>query len=74
MIQGEADAGTSQVVAGEISIAHTSIHALIDSGVSHSFVSAVFVKKLDMEPILLGEASIVSLPSGETLTSRFSFK
>ena len=57
------------MVAGKISIAHTSTCALIDSGASHSFVSAMFVKKLDMEPVLLGEACVVSLPSGETLTS-----
>ena len=74
LTQGEVEAGTSQVVAGQISIAHTSTYALIDSGASHSFVSAIFVKKLDMELILLGEACVVSLPSGETLTSRFSFK
>ena len=34
----------------------------------------MFVKKLDMEPVFLGEACVVSLPSGETLTSQFIFK
>ena len=34
----------------------------------------MFVKKLDMEPIFLGEACVVSLPSRETLTSQFIFK
>ena len=66
--------GTSQVVAGQISIVHTSTYTLINSGASHSFVSTMFVKKLDMEPILLIEVCVVSLPSGKTLTSRFSFK
>ena len=74
LTQGEADVGTSQVVAGRISIAHTSTYTLIDSGASHSFVFALFVKKLDMEPVLLDEACIVSLPSGENLTLRFVFK
>ena len=37
-------------------------------------MSALFVKKLDMEPVLLDEACIVSLPSGENLTLRFVFK
>ena len=62
------------MVAGQIFIAHTSVYALIDSGASHSFVSALFVKKLDMEPTLLDEVYVVSLPLGENLTSQFSFK
>ena len=37
-------------------------------------MSANFVKKLDMVPDLLDEMCIVSLPSGENLTSRFGFK
>ena len=66
--------GTSKVVAGQISIAHTSAYTLIDSGASHSFVSSTFVKKLDMLADLLDEMCIVSLPSAENLTSLFSFK
>ena len=62
------------MVAGQVSIAHTSTYTLIDSRVLHSFVSIIFVKKIDMEPILLDEVYVVSLPSGENLTSRFSFK
>ena len=61
-------------MAGQISIAHTFAYTLIDSGTSRSFVSAVFVKKLDMEPVLLEEMCVVSLPSRENLTLRFSFK
>ena len=61
-------------MAGQISIAHASVYALIDSGALHSFVSALFVKKLDMEPMTLEEICVVSLPSGENLISRFSFK
>ena len=62
------------MVAGQISITYTLAYALIDSGASHSFVSSMFVKKLDIEPFLLGEACIVSLLLGETLTSQFSVK
>ena len=69
LTQGEVEVSTSQVVAGQISIAHTSAYTLIDSGASHSFVSTIFVKKLDMEPILLDEVCVVSLPSGENLPS-----
>ena len=66
--------GTSQVVASQISIAHTSAYTLIDFGASHSFVFVIFIKKLDMKPVLLDEICVVSLPSRENLTSRFSFK
>ena len=38
------------------------------------FVSARFVKKLDMETVLLYDVCVVSLPSWENLISRFSFK
>ena len=62
LTQGEAEVGTSKVVVGQISIAHTSAYTLIDSRASHSFVSAIFVKKLDMELIFLGEICVVSLP------------
>ena len=74
LTQGEVEADTSQVVAGQISVAHTSAYALIDSGASYSFVFAMFVKKLDMKLVLLGEVCVASLLSGETLTSQFCFK
>ena len=74
LTQGEVEAGTSKIVAGQICIAHTLIYTLIYSEASHSFVSAMFVKKLDMVPDLLYEIYIISLPSEENLTSRFGFK
>ena len=37
-------------------------------------MSANFVKKLDIVPNLLDEMCIVSLPSGENLTSRLGFR
>ena len=55
-------------------MAHTSTYTFIDFEASHSFVSATFIKKLDLVPILLDEVYVVSLPSRENLTSRFSFK
>ena len=72
--QGEVEVGSSKVVASQISIAHTSAYTLIDYRVSHSFVFATFVKKLDMVPDLLDEMCIISQLLGENLTSRFSFK
>ena len=55
LTQREAEPRTSNVVAGQISIAYTSTFTLIDSGSSHSFVSASFIKKLDMVPEILDE-------------------
>ena len=57
------------MVENQITIAYTSSYTLIDSRASYSFVSAMFVKKLDMEPIFLDEVCVVSLPSGDNLTS-----
>ena len=74
LTQGEANAGTFQVVVGQIFIAHTSAYTLIDSGALHSFMYTLFVKKLDIEPVLLDEVCVVSLLLGKNLTSRFSFK
>ena len=37
-------------------------------------MSTTFVKKLDITPDLLNEMCIVSLPSGQNLTSWFSLK
>ena len=67
MTQGEAEIGTSKVVAGQIFIAHTSSYALIDFGTLYLLVSATFVKRLD-------DMCIVSLTLGENLTSSFGFK
>ena len=62
------------MVVGQISIAYTLAYILIDSSASHSFVSASFVKKLDMVLELLNKVCVVSLPSSENLTSQFSCK
>ncbi|GMN74967.1 hypothetical protein TIFTF001_053956, partial [Ficus carica] len=44
--KGDAEAGTSHVVTGQISIATYDAIALFDSGATHSFVSLEFVQKL----------------------------
>ena len=64
----------SIVIVGQFSIAYTSAHTLIDSRASHSFVSASFIKKLDMVPELLDDVCNISLSLGKKLPSRFSFK
>ena len=57
------------MVVGQISIAYTSAYTLIDLGALHLFVSAVFVKKLDVKPIRFDEVCVVYLPLGKNLTS-----
>ena len=74
LTQREANPSTSKMVVGQISIVHTSAYTLIDSRALHSFMSANFVKKLDMVLDLLDEMCIISLTSGENLTSQFGFK
>ena len=43
-MQEEAEAGTSKVMVGQISIAHTSAYILIDSRASNSFMSTNFLR------------------------------
>ena len=72
--QVEVETGTSTIVAGQISIAHTLAYILINSSASHLFVSTSFTKKMDIVPELLDDVCNISLPSREKLTSWFSFK
>ncbi|KAG6489128.1 hypothetical protein ZIOFF_050386 [Zingiber officinale] len=44
-------------------------HALIDSGVTHSFISAAYIAKLGITPEQMIKGYSVSLPSGEELHS-----
>ena len=74
MTQWEAETSTSNVVASQIFTVYTSTCILIDSGASHSFVSASFIKKLDMVPKLLDDVCNISFPSREKITAWFSFK
>ena len=75
--RGDAEAGTSQVVTGQISIttpdtiaAYDAI-ALFDSGATHSFVSLEFGQKLGRSVDKLEQPFKTSLPSGEILWSNF---
>ncbi|KAL5537990.1 hypothetical protein UlMin_046171 [Ulmus minor] len=65
----EAEAGSSTVVAGQLSIAGTPAYALIDSGATHSFASPMFVEKIGRLPDRLEGIFSTSLPSGATLLS-----
>ena len=74
LTQREAEISTSNVVAGYISIAHTSAYTLLNFRALYSFISTSFIKKWDIVPELLDEVYNISLPYRENLTSRFSFK
>ncbi|KAL5567050.1 hypothetical protein UlMin_030214 [Ulmus minor] len=52
----EAEAGSSTVVAGQLSIAGTPAYALIDSGATHSFASPMFVEKIEKKFEFRGES------------------
>ncbi|KAL5575240.1 hypothetical protein UlMin_016939 [Ulmus minor] len=65
----EAEAGSSTVVAGQLSIAGTPAYALIDSGATHSFASPMFVEKIGRLTDRLEEIFSTLLPSGATLLS-----
>ena len=60
--------GPSNVVAGQIFIAHSSAYTLIDTRASHLFVFASFIKKLDMVPEFLDDVWNISFPLREKLT------
>ena len=68
MTKEDAEANPS-VVAGEILISSIPIHALIDSGATHSFASLAFVRKLGKTPEYLNFKYCVTIPSGEALCS-----
>ena len=69
--KGDAEAGASHVVTGQISISTHDAIALFDSGATHSFVSLEFAQKLGKGVDRLEQAFKTFLPSGEILWSNF---
>ncbi|XP_062076047.1 uncharacterized protein LOC133780193 [Humulus lupulus] len=66
----QADADTdNSVVSGDIFASGILTHALIDSGVTHSFASLTYVKRLGRSCEKLSEVFSTMLPSGEILYS-----
>ena len=54
-------------MSGDILIADISAYALIDLGVTHSFTSMIYVKKLGRSPEVLLDGFSTALPSREVL-------
>ena len=69
--KGDAEAGTSHVVTGQISITTYDVIALFDSGATHSFISLEFAQKLGGSVRRIEQPFNASLPSGEILWSNF---
>ncbi|KAL5554469.1 hypothetical protein UlMin_041870 [Ulmus minor] len=67
--KGDVDAGTSNVVTGQLSVANLSLHVLFDSGATHSFVSSVCASRMNRVRELITRAFRTSLPSGDVLIS-----
>ncbi|XP_047326921.1 uncharacterized protein LOC124930637 [Impatiens glandulifera] len=68
MNQEEADPD-STIITGNLLIAHTLAHTLIDTGATHSFVSANFVQRSGLRPDETKTMYSISLPSGTSLNT-----
>ncbi|KAL5560311.1 hypothetical protein UlMin_036522 [Ulmus minor] len=67
--KGDVDAGTSNVVTGQLSVANLPLHVLFDSGATHSFVSSVCASRMNRIRELISRVFRTSLPSGDVLIS-----
>ncbi|KAL5550352.1 hypothetical protein UlMin_000528 [Ulmus minor] len=67
--KGDIEAGTSNVVTGQLSVANLSLHVLFDSGATHSFISSVCASKMNRVKELITRTFRTSLPSGDVLVS-----
>ncbi|XP_024031884.1 uncharacterized protein LOC112094643 [Morus notabilis] len=65
----EAEAGTSNVVTGQLTVAHVPARALFDSGATHTFASVEFVKRILHPQERIRQAFKIALPSGDVLLS-----
>ncbi|KAL5563785.1 hypothetical protein UlMin_033532 [Ulmus minor] len=64
-------AGTSNVVTGQLSVAKMSAYVLFDSGATHSFISNSFADRLNWVRDRMNQSFHVALPSGEVLLSNY---
>ncbi|KAL5567827.1 hypothetical protein UlMin_024402 [Ulmus minor] len=67
--KGDVDAGTSNVVTGQLSVANVTLQVLFDSGATHSFVSTVHASKMNRMKEVFARTFRTSLPSGDVLVS-----
>ncbi|KAL5555170.1 hypothetical protein UlMin_037406 [Ulmus minor] len=69
--RNDAEAGTSNVVTGQLSVAKMSACVLFDSGATHSFISNSFADRLNWVRDRMNQSFHVALPSGEVLLSNY---
>ena len=69
--KGDAEAGGSKVVTGQLPIVNVIARVLFDSGATHSFISAMFVNYLDRQVESIGQAFWTVLPSGDIMLSSY---
>ncbi|XP_075473903.1 uncharacterized protein LOC142504952 [Primulina tabacum] len=60
--------------AGRILLPGTTTYTLLDSGVTHSFISESFVKQLGIFPVKVESGFRVTVPSGEHMVSTSMIK
>ena len=70
----DAMASTSNVVAGQLSLASYDVYAIFDSGATHSFISTKLTLSISSDKDRTSRILRTSLPSGDILLSEFFFK
>ncbi|XP_057247408.1 uncharacterized protein LOC130589830 [Beta vulgaris subsp. vulgaris] len=73
MRQDEAE-NDDTIINGTFSIHSLPVHVLFDSGASHSFISPLFAKNLNLQPSCDFSSLSVALPTGETVRCRVMYR
>ncbi|KAL5545301.1 hypothetical protein UlMin_009085 [Ulmus minor] len=67
----DAEAGTSKVVTGQLTVANKCAKVLFDSGATHSFASTVFANCVGRGKDKIGQIFRTALPSGDVMLSNY---
>ena len=67
--KGDVEAGTSNVVSGQLSVANLTLRVLFDSSTMHSFVSTVHATQMNRMREVTSRTFRTYLPSGDVLVS-----
>ena len=67
----DAEAGTSKVVTGQLTVANKCAKVLFDSGATHSFASTVFADCVGRGKDKIGQIFRTALPSGDVMLSNY---
>ncbi|KAL5559193.1 hypothetical protein UlMin_035404 [Ulmus minor] len=67
----DAEAGTSKVVTGQLTVANKYAKVLFDSGATHSFASTVFADCVGRGKDKMGQIFRTALPSGDIMLSNY---